>query len=315
MRMLLYTTLLMGGLFLAHHAGAQNAALLIGQGDSLLVQNAASKALDKYNAAVEAGHTADAYAGRARAWYALGKYDKFLADVNTALEKDSLHGKANYQRALYALRAGDNAGAIRAATTVLDAGPDPDLRRHALVVRGEARAANGATQPAIADLAEGLMGDTGQVDAMKTLARLQDAANDPAASLATLEKLCELQPLDIGNWSNRGFELNRLERYEEAIQVLDRALQLDKDEPVVLSNKAYSLFKLGRDTEALSTVNRSLKADRSNPYALRTRALLYLRKGDRNKACNDLTLAKAMGGAPEVDALVKQHCEGIEKKR
>ena len=34
-----------------------------------------------------------------------------------------------------------------------------------------------------------------------------------------------------------------------------------------------------------------------------------------DKACDDLTLSKAMGGAPEVDGLIKQHCSGMPKKR
>lgn len=296
-------------------AHAQNATFLIGQGDSLLAGGSPAKAMEKFNAALELGHTADAYAARARGWYVQGKYDKFLADLKAALDQDSLHPQANYQRALHALRTNDHEGAVRFATRALGRPSGADLRKRTLILRGEAGAAIGATEQAIEDLTEGLAGSTEDLEAMKTLARLQDAAGSPAASLAMLEKLCELQPGEIGNWSNRGFELNQLGRYEEALQVLDRALQLDKDEPVVLSNKAYALLKLDRDAEAFSIVNRSLKGDRANPYALRTRALLYLRKGDRDRACDDLTLAKAMGGAPDVDGLVKQHCAGMPNKR
>lgn len=296
-------------------AHAQDATTLIAQGDSLLEADNGSGAMENYCAAVSLTPTADAYAARARGWYYLGKYDKFMEDVRIALSMDSLHPKANYQRALYAFRVEDNANAIHFATRVVDAPVAPEMRRRALVLRGEAEAASGTTDKAIADLSEGLTDNVEDLPAMKTLARLYDAADKPAASLAILEKLCELQPADIGNWSNRGFELSKLERYDEAVEVLDKALEIDKDEPVVLSNKAYALLKLGRDEEAYTAVNRSLKADEVNPYALRTRALLYLRKGDRDKACDDLTLAKAMGGAPEVDSLVKQHCAGIPKKR
>lgn len=300
---------------LAHTATGQPAAVLIAEGDTLLAQNSPSKAMEKFNAALEAGRTADAYAARARGWYYQGKYDKFLADTRDALALDSTHLLANYQRALDALRSEDAAAAITFAGRTLAHGPHPDLRRKALVVRGEAAALAGQSANAIADLEEGLEGNLVDVQAMKTLARLQDAAGNPAASLAVLEKLCELQPMDIGNWSNRGYELNRLERYGDALKILDHALELDKDEPVVLSNKAYALLKLDRDQEALQLINKSLRSDRVNPYALRTRAMLLLRKGERDKACNDLTLAKAMGGAPEVDELVKQHCSGMPRKR
>ncbi|MCB0773472.1 MAG: hypothetical protein KDB93_08860 [Flavobacteriales bacterium] len=294
---------------------AQEAATLIAQGDSLLAAHENGKAMAKFNAAMALAPTADAFAGRARGWFQLAKYDKFLEDVHKALALDSLHGQANYQRALFALRAEDHQRAIQFASRVVNGDQPEPLRRQALIVRGEAEAAAGASRRAIDDLRNGLADHCDDLPAMKTLARMYDAAGSPDSSLHILEKLCELQPDDIGNWSNRGFELNRLERFSESIAMLDRALALDKDEPVVLSNKAYALLKLGHDAEAFSTVERSLSADRSNPFALRTRALLWLRKGELDKACNDLTLAKALGGAPEVDALVKQHCSGMRSNR
>lgn len=297
--------------FLPLAAQRPDAHLLIAQGDSLLAKDAPGKALEHFEAAVAQDPTPDALAARARGFYTLRKYDKFLQDMNRALGQDSLHPQANLQRGHYALMAGDNPGAVRYADRAL-AAPDAALHAQALVLRGEAQAALGISGPAIADLRNGLeqhVPPDGR--ALKTLARLYDANDEPAASLAVLEQLCAMQPTDIGNWSNRGFELNRLQRYEEALAALDTALLLDKDEPVVLSNKAYALLKLERDAEAFSAVNRGLKADKLNPYALCTRAQLYLRKGDRDRACNDLSLAKAMGGAPEVDALMKQYCAGM----
>lgn len=309
-------TLLLCGLLATHVClHAQNATMLIAQGDSLLEAARASKAMAKYNAAVAIAPSADALAGRARGWYYQGKYDKFLTDIKGALALDSLHPQANYQRALDAARTNDNTAVIHFTTQAIGPRTHAGLRRQALILRGEAEAATGQNEQAVADLRAGIDDRLDDAPAMKLLARLLDEAGDPAASLEVLEKLCAVQPADIGNWSNRGFELTKLERYEEAVDVLDKALVIDKDEPVVLSNKAYALLKLNRDEEALTVVGRSLKADATNPYALRTRALLYLRKGERAKACDDLTLAKAMGGAPEVDELIKQHCSGMPGKR
>ena len=293
---------------------AQNAKMLIAKGDSLLEEDRASKAMDQFNAALKLAPTADAYAAKARGWYYMGKYDKFMTDVNKALTLDSVHAQANYQRGLYALRTNDNTTAIIYSTRALNGKAPPDLRRKTLILRGEAEAAAGMTAQAIADIKEGLDGRTDDMVAMKTLARLHDAAGDPTSSLSVLESLCAMEPGDIGNWSNRGYELNQLGRYDEALQVLENALTIDKDEPVVLSNKAYALMKLDRDAEAFTNIDRSLRSDASNPYALSTRAQLYLRKGEADKACKDLTLAKAMGGAPEVDSLIKQHCAGMPEK-
>ncbi len=309
-----FTTLLF--IFLFHFSigvFAQNANTLIAEGDSLLESNSANKAMEKYNAALNLGATSDAYAARARGWFTLGKYDKFMADVRSALGLDSMNVKANYQRAAYAARSEDHFNTVLFATHVINIGTDSLLTAKSFVLRGEAEAALGMSDQAIADLAKGLKGNIEDLLAMKTLARLYDKTGDPGSSLLVLEKLCALQPDDIGNWTNRGYELSRLERYAEAMQVLDQALAIDKDEPVVLSNKAYAQFKLGLDADAFTNVNRSLKSDPTNPYALCTRAMLYLRKGDRKKACNDLSLSKAMGGAPEVDSLIKENCPGTSK--
>jgi tetratricopeptide (TPR) repeat protein len=311
------TLVLLAALSLAARCTAQgtDSRKLVTQGDSLLEVNQPSRAMDKYNAAIALGATADAFAGRARGWYYLGKYTQFLTDINKALSLDSLHPQANYQRALYASRADDHAATIRYATRALGRITNPALKRQALILRGGAEAALGQGPQAIADLRLGIDNRLDDPPAMKLLARLLDESGDPAGSLDILEKLCTIRPDDIGNWSNKGFELNRLERYSEALKALDKALDIDKDEPVVLSNKAYALLQLDRDEDAFAAVNQSLKGDRANPYALRTRALLYLRKGEREKACNDLALAKAMGSTADVDILIKQHCEGLKPKR
>ncbi|MBS0225635.1 MAG: hypothetical protein JSS25_04745, partial [Proteobacteria bacterium] len=70
---------------------AQNAHVLIAEGDSLLAAGSAAKAMVKFNAALDLGRTAEAYAGRGRGWYFQGKYDKFLDDTRSALDLDSLN--------------------------------------------------------------------------------------------------------------------------------------------------------------------------------------------------------------------------------
>ena len=91
--------------------------------------------------------------------------------------------------------------------------------------------------------------------------------------------------------------------------MIEQALSIDKYEPVALSNRAYVYMMLDREEEAWSDIERSLRFYPSNPFALRTRAMLRIRKGDRSKACDDLTLAKALGGVPEVERLIKENCD------
>jgi tetratricopeptide (TPR) repeat protein len=294
---------------------AQDADRFIAQGDSLLLADRPQKALDAYDAALKLRPTAASYAARARAWYALDRMDRYLMDAEKALQLDSTCVEANYQRALYAYRGEDWSHAERLATRGLDHGAKGILRQKLLILRGEARAELKRHDTAIKDLTEGLGGTNGDTEAMRTLARQYDAKGDHASALTVLEALCAIEPTNIGHWSNRGFELGALGRYDESLAMCDKALELDKDEPVALSNRAYALLKLGREKEAMQDVERSLRSYPANPYALRTRALLNLRKGERSKACEDLGLARIMGDVPEVEALLLEHCGGTSPQR
>ena len=291
------------------------AAWLVVEGDSLLRLEKPQKAVDKYTQAIDLEPSAGNYSARARAWYQLERMDRYLLDTEKALKIDSTHAEANYQRAVYAFRSDDYRTTERLCSRSLDHGAKKTVREQALILRGEARAELKKTKEAIADLKAGLGDRTEDLSAMKTLARMHDAQNDHASSLAVLEKLCTVEPGDIGNWTNRGFELASLGRYEEALTIYGKALALDKDEPTALSDRAYALLKLGRNQEALTDVERSLKSYPSNAFALRTRAMLRLAKGERDKACADLHLSHIIGGVPEVDQLIEKNCGGIQPKR
>jgi tetratricopeptide (TPR) repeat protein len=244
----------------------------------------------------------------------LDRMDRFLLDVDKALRLDSSSAEAHYQRALYALRAEDFGMAEYHAGQAITYTKQDRMRSQSYILRGEARAELKRNAQAIEDLESGL--GTEQVDApaMRTLARLYDASGRHADALRILERLCEMEPADVGHWTNRGYELIMLERYDEALTMVERALEIDKDEPVALSNRAYIRMKTGHDEEAWSDVERSLRSYPANAHALRTRAMLRLRKGERQKACEDLTLAKALGEVPEVDQLVKDNCASVPEK-
>lgn len=291
------------------------AAWLVVEGDSLLRLDKPQKAVDKYTQAIDLEPSASNYSARARAWYQMERMDRFLLDTEKALKLDSTHAEANYQRAMYAYRSDDFRMTDRLTTRSLDHGAKGKLREQALILRGEARAELKRHKEAVTDLKAGLGERTEDLVAMKTLARMYDALGDHASSLGVLEKLCAVEANDIGNWTNRGFELTSLGRYEEALTIYGKALALDKDEPTALSDRAYALMELGRNQEALADVERSLKSYPSNAFALRTRAMLRLAKGEREKACADLHLAHVIGGVPEVDQLLEKNCGGIQPKR
>ncbi|MBL7952270.1 MAG: tetratricopeptide repeat protein [Flavobacteriales bacterium] len=293
----------------ASDVSAQEARINILRGDSLLRLEKPQRALEFYDKAIKEEPSATSFLARARAWYALDRMDHFIQDVEQALRKDSTSANAHYQRAVYAFRSEDLEKAEEHSTRAIDLASQPLLKAQAQVLRGEVRTELKHYRTAIADLEAGVAGTPSDPEAFKVLARLYDQEGRHEDALRVLEQLCALEPGQVGHWSNRGFELTMLGRYDEASKMIEEALSIDKDEPVALSNRAYVNLMLNKDAEAWSDVERSLRSYPANPFALRTRAMLRLRKGDRAKACEDLTLAKALGGVPEVEKLIKENCD------
>lgn len=288
---------------------AQDARILILKGDSLLRLEKPQRSLDYFDKAIEVDPSVNSYLGRARAWYMMERMDRFLLDVEQALRKDSTSANAHYQRALYAMRSEDPVRTEYHTTKAIELTTQPLLKAQALVLRGEARGELNRYALAIDDLEKGIANTPTDPEVLKTLGRLYDQEGRHADALGVLEKLCALEPGQVGHWSNRGFELTQLGRFDDALTMIEQALSIDKDEPVALSNRAYVYMMLDREEEAWSDIERSLRFYPSNPFALRTRAMLRIRKGDRSKACDDLTLAKALGGVPEVERLIKENCD------
>lgn len=310
LRSLLRSTVCVLALSLLSHSYAQNAAMYIAEGNSLLEQGKGSKSIEQFDKALALEESARTYSARAGALFSLGRMDRFLLDVDRALKFDSTYALAHYQKAMYAQRGKDPVQAIYHSTKAIASAQDSTLRAKSHLIRGEARAEQKLTKAAIEDLEKGTAVILDATPSMSTLAQLYDADGRPEDALIVLERLCSMEPDDIGHWSNRSFELIQLGRYDEAMTMVQRALMMDKDEPVALSNRAYINMMMGRNAEAMSDVERSLRNFPQNPYALRTRAMLRLKNGDREKACNDLGLATVLGDIPEVDQLMKEHCEG-----
>jgi superkiller protein 3 len=289
----------------------------LAQGDSLLKLDKPQRALEAYEMALKEAPSAKAYLGRAKANLALNRNDPFLLDLERALRVDSTLAEAHYLRAVYALRGQDMPNAAVHADLAVQMSKEPKLTAQSRIVRGLASAELKMNEKAIEDLEAGLKAGIDDLDAMRTLARLYDASGRYEEALVLLEKLTTLEPHEVGHWSNRAFELIQLKRFDEALSMIEQALMLDKDEPVALSNRAYIYYHQQRDKEATQDVENSLRSYPTNAYALRTRALLRLRKGDRAKACEDLTLANVLANIPEVDQLVKEHCadQASPKKR
>lgn len=82
-------------------------------------------------------------------------------------------------------------------------------------------------------------------------------------------------------------------RYEEALVYFNKALELDKDEPLTLNNRGYTRYKLNNLAGALEDIDKSIILYATNAYAYKNRALVYIAL-DKEEACKDLQKAREL---------------------
>jgi tetratricopeptide (TPR) repeat protein len=71
----------------------------------------------------------------------------------------------------------------------------------------------------------------------------------------------KLDPENVHVWGNKGWTLNKLSRYQEAIECSDKALEIDSNDTDVLDGKGYTLVNLGKYEEAIEYFDKTLKID------------------------------------------------------
>lgn len=101
-----------------------------------------------------------------------------------------------------------------------------------------------------------------------------------------------IEPTAVYAWNCQGEALHNLQRSSEAIAAFDRAIALDRTNPIFLINKSESLKDLGRDRESLTVIKEAIQVlekieaiqgreSVSREFAV---ALAFLGNGYRQKA-------------------------------
>lgn len=98
-----------------------------------------------------------------------------------------------------------------------------------------------------------------------------------------------------------GMALFRLERYEEALEIVDTTLELKPESPTGWSNRGFVLSTLGQNEEALEAFEKALALDPKSPKILTSKGIVYFRMGLLEKALEtfDEALATEPGKASD----------------
>ena len=97
---------------------------------------------------------------------------------------------------------------------------------------------------------------------------------------------------------NRGTELGKLKRYDEAIADFDKAITEYPNYGRQYSNRAATYYYLGKYPEALHDYNRAIALEPSNQKSYYGRALAYRALGDFAAAQEDFSRSCALGLCP-----------------
>ncbi|MEG5034184.1 tetratricopeptide repeat protein [Microcoleus sp. AT3-D2] len=85
-------------------------------------------------------------------------------------------------------------------------------------------------------------------------------------ALESLDRAIELNPNDRAAWVIQGNVLDNLKRYEEALASFDRAIELDANSQKIWVVRGYVLNALKRYEEALASFDRALEFDDNSQY-------------------------------------------------
>ncbi|MCI1728775.1 MAG: tetratricopeptide repeat protein [Chiayiivirga sp.] len=108
--------------------------------------------------------------------------------------------------------------------------------------------------------------------------------DDIAAAEADLRRLIELDPEDADALNALGYTLaDRTDRYQEALDLIQRALKLKPDTPAIVDSLGWVLYRMGRTEEALPHLRRAFELQRDAEVAAHLGEALWM-SGDKDEA-------------------------------
>jgi tetratricopeptide (TPR) repeat protein/predicted aspartyl protease len=172
----------------------------------------------------------------------------------------------------------------------------PDDGRYYLQ-RAQARMGLKQAFLAMADLDEALKRDPADVDALVARAEMRFAGQDRAGAARDLDAASAAAAAQADIRIRMAADEERLERFDQVVAELDRWIPVHLDEaqtPAGYRMRCWARLNLGRELDkALDDCNRAIRGER-DPINLRNRGLVYLRRGEHDRAIGDFNAALAL---------------------
>jgi tetratricopeptide (TPR) repeat protein len=124
-----------------------------------------------------------------------------------------------------------------------------------------------------------------------TRAEASNYANDPAKALRLLDDILQLNPTIAAAHHLRACILERLDRFNEALQAYTQAVTLDPLYAAAYNNRGFLHMWMGTLNEAEKDYNRAMELNPTEPLLFLNRATVRAAAGDADTALEDMARA------------------------
>lgn len=244
---------------------------------------------------------ADFYLGRAQAYEHLGEYDLAVRDHDRILELDPARNDVRFYRVICEHRGGHLDRAIAHMLELIAREPDD---HHNYRILGKMRLESGDAAQAVADLTRGI--DLGPEEALTYAhrGRAHWDMGEPLFALTDFDQAVRLKPTEPEFHLGRAKALASLERMPEALTATNRAIELAPDHAFAhLARAVYRSHAEGYDAydQVVADLDRAVELEPENPAFRRQRGEYLMEHGKFAAALVDVE--KALALAPGAAAL------------
>lgn len=144
-------------------------------------------------------------------------------------------------------------------------------------------------------------------DDYSNFAFLQSHFNNHLIALESYDKSLAINPKNLYSLNNKGYTLNILERFQEAISYFDKAIEEDPKMAYAYNNRGLAKIKLGQIEEGLSDLDYSQNLDPENSYYYRNMGVYHQDCGKLKLALEFYNKSKSLDSETHnIDILIKK---------
>src|SRR5690606_32578844 len=139
-----------------------------------------------------------------------------------------------------------------------DASVDDEARRDAYLLEAELRRDAGDLAGELDAYARGLAAYPDEPELLYARGLAWERRDDIPRAEADLRRILVIDPENVAALNALGYTLaDRTTRFDEALQLIDRARVADPDNPAIIDSHGWVLYRLGRNEEALAELRRA----------------------------------------------------------